>query len=152
MAEKRYYERLYAVNILIPADPVAPFNIVAGAMNSGSVTIQNYPFLIKRVSHAIVGYNGLVAPPALGAVTQDGAYRIRFRTNERNYMNEALQAIGAFGGGQFSQPIDLSAPIEMAPKETIQVDLINDTLRQNQGGLTVQVIFSGVEPWNVVPG
>jgi hypothetical protein len=137
------------VTIPLPADPggVLP----AGRSETAQITIQNFPFLMKRIGHAILGPNGVVQPGilALADVSQDGQYTIRFRTDERNYMNEPLSALGAFGGGQFSQIVDLPAPIELDPKVTIAVDVA--TTIERQQGINIQVIFEGVEPYEAAP-
>lgn len=145
----RYRARFYSVTIPLPAD--AGGLLPAGKSETGQVTIQNFPFLMKRVCHGIIGPNGVVQPGIVihNDVTQDGAYTIRFRTDERNYMNEPLLAVAAFGGGQFAEPLDLPAPIELDPKTTIAVDVASTITRQQ--GIQVQVIFEGVEPYEAAP-
>lgn len=145
----RYRSRFYSVSVPLPAD--ASGILQAGTSVTAQVTIQNFPFLVKRIGHAIIGPNGVVNPGIVTAsdVTQDGQYSIRFRTDERNFMNEPLSSLGTFGGGQFSQIVDLPAPIELEPKVTIAVDVA--TLIQRQQGITVQVIFEGVEPYEAAP-
>lgn len=137
------------MTIPFPADPGG--TVPAGRVETGSITIQNFPFLMKRVGHAIVGPNAVVNPGivAHADVSQDGQYQIRFRTDDRNYMNEPISALGAFGGGQFSQIVDLPAPVELEPKVTLAVDVINNVPRQ--AGITIQVIFEGVEPYEAPP-
>lgn len=141
---KSYQDRIYSVLITLP---LVGGVVAAGAIGAGSVTVQNFPFLCKRITHAIVGPNGLVLPVALGSYQQDGQYRIRFRTDTHNYMNEPVQAIAGFGGGQFMPFLDLSAPVEMSPKETIQFDIINDAPRGSE--VTIQIVCHGVEPIEV---
>lgn len=145
----RYRSRFYSVSVPLPAD--ASGILQAGTSVTAQVTIQNFPFLVKRIGHAIIGPNGVVNAGIVTAsdVTQDGQYSIRFRTDERNFMNEPLSSLGTFGGGQFSQIVDLPAPIELEPKVTIAVDVA--TLIQRQQGITVQVIFEGVEPYEAAP-
>jgi len=145
----RYRTRFYAVTIPIPHD--ASGKVPVGTSATGQVTVQNFPFLLKRVGHAVIGPNGVVNAGIVNAtdVSQDGQYNVRFRTDDRNYMNEPLNALGAYGGGQFSQIVDLPAPIEIAPMVTIAVDV--QTTIERQQGISVQVIFSGVEPYEAAP-
>jgi hypothetical protein len=145
----RYRSRFYAVTVPLPAD--AGGVLQAGTTATGQVTVQNFPFLMKRIGHAIIGPNGVVnAGITVHAdVSQDGQYNIKFRTDDRNYMNEPVSALGAFGGGQFSQIVDLPAPIEIEPKVTIAVDVTTTITRQQ--GISVQVIFEGVEPYEAAP-
>lgn len=140
----KYRDRFYAVDVTLPADATGV--LPAGTTATVSVTVQNFPFLAKRLGHAIIGPNNIVAPPAIPAdYSQDGQYRIRMRSNEKNYMNIPISALAGFGGGQFSQPIDFEAPIEFAPNDTIAFDVINDIRRQ--AGIVIQVIVEGVEPY-----
>lgn len=145
----RYRSRFYSVSVPLPAD--AGGTLQAGTSVTAQVTIQNFPFLIKRIGHGILGPNGVINPGIVNFadVTQDGQYTIRFRTDERNYMNEPLSAVGTFGGGQFSQIVDLPAPIELEPKVTIAVDVATTITRKQ--GISVQVIFEGVEPYEAAP-
>lgn len=145
----RYRARFYSVTIPIPADPGG--GIPAGKSETAQVTIQNFPFLVKRIGHAILGPNAVVNPGIVNPsdVSQDGQYTIRFRTDERNYMDAPLSGLAAFGGGQFSQIVDLPAPIELEPKTTIAVDVATTIARQ--AGITIQVIFQGVEPYEARP-
>lgn len=142
----KYRDRFYAVDVPLPADRVTGI-LAAGTAQTASVTVQNFPFLLKRVGHAIVGPNMLVNVGIVthADVSQDGQYRIRVRANEKNFMNVPIQALAGFGGGQFSQPIDLEAPIEFAPNDTIAVDVVNDV--QRLAGISIQIVFEGVEPY-----
>jgi len=144
----KYRDRFYSVKVTLPVDSVTGV-VPAGLSVTASRTVQNFPFLLKRVGHAIVGPNNLVNVGIVthADVSQDGQYSIRFRANEKNYMDDPIQALAGFGGGQFSQPIDLEAPIEFAPNDSIAVDVINDVVRL--AGIVVQVVFEGVEPYEV---
>ncbi len=140
-----YRDKFYAVNITLPKND--PSGLLAGTTVVASVTVQNVPFIAKRLLHAILGANKLVADPpvAIADFSQDGQYRIRFRKNDFNYMNTPISSLAGFGGGQFSQPIDLAAPIEFKPNDTIAFEVTNDVLRL--GGIVIQVGLEGVEPY-----
>lgn len=140
-----YRDKFYVVDITLPKND--PTGLLAGTTVTASVTVQNVPFIAKRCLHAIIGANLLVnnPPTALADYSQDGQYRIRFRKNDFNYMNAPVSALAGFGGGQFSQPIDLAAPIEFRPNDTIAFEVTNDVLRL--GGITIQVGLEGVEPY-----
>jgi len=142
----KYRDRFYAIDVPLPADKITGL-VPAGFAQTASVTVQNFPFLLKRIGHAVIGPNMIVSVPITSHadVSQDGQYRIRIRANEKNFMNVPIQALAGFGGGQFSQPIDLEAPIEFSPNDTISVDVVNDVPRL--AGITIQVVFEGVEPY-----
>lgn len=140
-----YRDKFYAVNATLPKND--PTGLLPGTAVTASVTVQNVPFIAKRLLHAIIGPNLLVnlPPSAIADYSQDGQYRIRIRKNDYNYMNIPISALAGFGGGQFSQPIDLAAPIEFKPNDTIAFEVVNDVLRL--GGIVIQVGLEGVEPY-----
>jgi len=145
---KRYETRFWSCDVaIVPPVPGQP--MPAGTEGKASITIQNFPFLMKRVGHAIIGPNHVIDPDpggqSIAGVAQDGQYRVQFRTDKRNWMNAPLAAVAAFGGGQFSTIIDFPAPIELNPKETISVQVFSDVVRQ--AGIVVQVVFTGLEPY-----
>jgi len=148
MKERRFRQRFYSVPVALTPDKGA--KLAAGFKNEGSVTIQNFPFLLERVGHGIVGDNHLFTAGAATSaqdVAQDGQYLIRFRTDDKNYMDNPLLGTAAFGNGQGVPPIDLNSPIEMTPKTTLVVEVINSIERQ--AGIVIQVVFHGSEPYEV---
>lgn len=142
----KYRDRFYVVNMTIP-ESAPGAGMLAGAGQTGSVTIQNFPFYAKRVGHAILGPNQVVnvGITTHNDISQDGQYAIRIRANEKSFMNAPVSALGGFGGGQFSQPIDLEAPIAFNPNDTVAVDVF--TTIDRKAGVTIQVILEGVEPY-----
>lgn len=150
MGEKKYRSRFYSVIVALTPDKGSPLN--EGFSNEASVTIQNFPFLMERLGHGIVGENHILNAGPITAhadVGQDGQYLIRFRTDDKNYMDNPLLGTAAFGNGQGVPPIDLPAPIELQPKTTLIVEIVNAVERKT--GIKVQVVFHGVEPYEVAP-
>jgi len=134
-----YKPRWYGATITIPADPgpLCP----AGKGSEASFNIVNVPFIVRRISHAIVGTNGLGATPIDNAV-QDGNYTIRWRTDQRVYDNEPIAANAGYGSE--SDLVDSPSPVELAPQTSVVIQVTNGIDRA--AGLKVQVVFAGVEP------
>jgi len=150
MDASKFKQRWYAVNVTIPA-PTVGGPLPPGALGRGTVVIENFPFLMTRVGTVILGPNELGAggAPDLGAVTQDGQYSVNFRTDHDNYMNIPLNAIAGFGSAQLGAIFDFDAPIELQPKQSVVVEVINTVDRA--AGIVVQVVFHGIEPRGLPP-
>jgi len=143
-------QRWYAVDVTIPA-PTVGGPLPPGVVGRGTVVIENFPFLMTRVGTVIMGPNqlGPGGAPDLGSVTQDGQYTINFRTDHDNYMNIPLNAIAGFGSAQLGAIFDFDAPIELLPKQSIVVEVMNTVDRA--AGIVVQVVFHGIEPRDLPP-
>lgn len=141
MADQKYKNRKYAVTVTIPSDPGPPVVLPAGAMQSGSVNIVNVPFVVKRITHGIIGSNQLDLTFPNNAI-QDGQYLIEWRSDQHNYESEPILA-GA-GYGTDADHFKLDTPEELAPKTTLTVRITNNIARLDS--LKVQLIFHGLEP------
>jgi len=136
--EQKYKNRKYAITVqfLLDALGVVP----VGAPGNGSVNIVNLPFILKKITHAIVGENHLDAAFPNSAI-QDGQYMIEWRTDQHNYESEPLHS-SAYGT-EFDH-FDLETPEELPPKTTITVHLTNNVQRLDS--TQVQLVFHGLEP------
>jgi hypothetical protein len=137
--EQKYKNRKYAITVELPADQTGACPV--GQAGSGSVNIVNVPFIVKKITHGIIGDSN-VDDPIVPSVYQDGQYTIQWRTDQHNYESEPLLANPGYGT-DFDH-FDLSCPEELAPKTTITVNLTNTIDRTD--ATTVQLIFHGLEP------
>jgi hypothetical protein len=136
----KYKPRYYQATITLTAQG-APLTLPPGESNQDSVTIVNVPFVLRRISHQIIGGNGLGANPTQNP-TQDGNYLITWRTDQHNYDSEPIGAIAGYGS-LGDQP-DTPSPVELAPKTTITVKAVNGITRDSS--IKILVVFAGVEP------
>jgi len=139
--EQKYKNRKYAITVTIPADPGPPPVLLAGGSQNGSVNIVNVPFIVKRVTHNIVGFNqvGLAYP---ANVLQDGQYLLEWRSDQYNYQSEPIMA--GSGYGTEADHFPLETPEELPPKTTITAIVTNAIARNDS--LKVQIVFHGLEP------
>lgn len=136
--------RFYTANISIATQP--PGVVPAGTMGRGSITVNNYPFFLKRFRAAILGANQIAVPtPIPSDFFQDGQFTLLWYIDNDQYMNTPMHA-GAFVDptGRPGCVIDLLAPIPVKPKQTLQIELM--TIIQRVAGINIQCIFEGVEP------
>lgn len=125
-----YRPRFYALDIVI--------DNAAGSTGGGSVTLDNTPFILDRITHSILG--ALV-------LDQDGQYLISIRDDQYNYTQRPVVAQGALGGvygGASSFPLPLRAFFRGSA--TISVDVTNLRDRAyGPGNWVLQIVFVGFE-------
>lgn len=139
--EQKYKNRKYAVSINLPVDENAV--VPVGERQGNSVTVVNLPFILKRITHGIIGNNHLDPTTDLvPSIFQDGQYTIEWRTDQHNYESEPILACSGYGSDNDHFPLE--TPEELAPKTTITVFITNQVQRSD--ATTVQVIFHGLEP------
>jgi hypothetical protein len=138
--DQKYKNRKYAVSINLPVDENAV--VPVGERQSNSVTVVNLPFILKRISHGVLGGNHIGVADLVPTVFQDGQYTIEWRTDTHNYESEPLLACAWYGSDNDHFPLE--TPEELAPKTTITVYITNQI--QRTAATTVQVIFHGLEP------
>jgi len=136
----KYKPRYYQATITLPATGV-PLTLPPGESNQDSFNIVNVPFILKRISHQIIGGNGLGANPTINPV-QDGNYLITWRTDQHNYDSGPIGALAGYGS-LGDQP-DTPSPVELSPKTTVTVKAINGITRD--ASIKILVVFAGVEP------
>lgn len=137
--------RWYPVNITV-GEPPGP--VPLGTSGKGSVTVQDVPFILKRITHALLTLNGLFPPPPdptaiLGAIP-DGLWTITLKTDTHVYMAEPIALTAAFGSAIGFDWLELPSPVEIAPKTTFSVELTTQVPRLFPVGL--QIVLAGAEP------
>lgn len=143
----KYTERFYATSIELPAVPGG--TVPAGVRNDGSITLQNRPFIAKRVRTAIIGPNQIVGGLAgIDDVFQDGQYFISWKTQNRNFMNQPILVAASFQDVAGQKGQEFIAPMPLDPKDVLEITLVNAIVRQF--GINIQVVFEGVEPFDLV--
>jgi hypothetical protein len=116
--------------------------IPAGTTGRASVTIQDLPFILKRITWAYLTLNGL-APAPIGLIP-DGFYYFSFKTDNHVYSLEPVALNAAFGSGFGFQWLDLPSPVELRPKTTFQGELTTGLARTIP--TTLQFVLAGMEP------
>ncbi len=141
MEEKQKYKnRFYEITVLLPIDGAA--QIPVGASIRGSFNIINKPFIMTRITHAVIGLNQFAGGAA--GLQQLGQYLIELRTDQYNYQTAPINAV--LMNGSYTDWIKLPTPEELAPKTTVSVIITNTLLRTEGEPLVVQVVFHGLEP------
>jgi hypothetical protein len=145
----KFTERFYATTVELAVVPGGAGTLAAGIRGEGSITLQNRPFLAKRMRTAIVGPNQIVGGLTdIQDIFQDGQYLLTFKTQSRNFMNQPILVAGMFQDVTGQRGGDFIAPIPMDPKDVIEIEITNAILRQ--AGINIQVVFEGVEPLDIV--
>jgi len=140
MSDQKYKNRKYAITVSLPVDQTAVCPV--GSQNGGSVTIVNFPFILKRITHGIVGDNHIGVASLVPTIYQDGQYTLTWRTDQHNYESEPLLCQAGYGTDY--DHLALETPEELAPKTTITIQVVNQI--QRTAATTIQFIFHGLEP------
>jgi hypothetical protein len=116
--------------------------LLAGAVGKASVTIQDVPFLLKRITWAMTSLNGW-APLPFGLIP-DGFFQIQIKTDNHTYMLDPISINAAFGTGFGFFWMDLPSPVELRPKTTVTFELT--TLIPRTAPVSLQFVLHGAEP------
>lgn len=116
--------------------------LLAGASGKNSVTIQDVPFLLKKITWAMTSLNGL-APAPLGLIP-DGFYQVTVKTDNHTYMLNPIAINAAFGTGFGFFWMELPSPVELRPKTTVTFELT--TLIPRTAPVSLQFVLHGAEP------
>ena len=111
-------------------------------VGSGSVTLDNTPFVLDSLTHGIVA-----ADPSL----QDGQYKLTLRDDQTNYTTQPAMAHQAFGGVyNGNNVIPLPLRVFFRGSSTLTVDIINliDRSGAGQQFFDLQIVFHGFERWD----
>jgi hypothetical protein len=138
--------RFYTIPVTV-GKPAAP--VLAGDIGRASVTIQDLPFILKKITWCLLSFNGLLPFPTdpisgLVSLIPDGHFMISFKTDNHVYSLEPIQIAAAFGSGFGFQWQDLPSPVELRPKTTFTVELT--TMLDRHYPVTVQLLLHGMEP------
>lgn len=145
-AKSRFYRTVHRFEVVAPSTVVN-----AGTAIPATFQVTDQPFVCKRVSWQIKGYNGITDPTTstgdlLAALQQDGQMSLELLADNQSYMLDPIPFIAAMGGGSLGQAwIDLPAPIILLPKQTIKATVHNN-LQRSFGPVQVVLVFAGEEP------
>lgn len=110
-----------------------------------TILIMNQPFIMDRISHAIVGPT---ADPDASGLAQDGQYFINWQEEMSEYQNEPLLAIPAYG--TFDFPLYLSSPVPFAGNKTLTFRVTNAytrVLTPVAESFKVHIVIHGLADW-----
>ena len=135
----RYRPLVYGVPISVGVND--------GDVGRGSITINNQPWIMTRITHQI---QGATADPATSGLYQDGQYTIEYRDEQSNYQNGPIPAEMMFGSVRSGYAMDLPYPIPFAGNKTISFNVTNLVTRTLVPGATqfvVWIAIHGVADW-----
>jgi len=134
----------YPVTIDVP--------VAAGGSESGSVTINNQPFIFTDLGHQIMGNTG---DPETSGLYQDGQYDIEWRDEQSNYQSAPVPASAAFGGGAYGYNVPLSLPIAYPGTKTLTFRIVNAytrilTPQPAEAVFKVKIVVIGIADWGTL--
>jgi hypothetical protein len=136
----RFRPMFYSVRISVP--------MAINGVASNSVPVYNQPFILKRLTHEIIG--PAADPDVLGwDVYQDGQYSISFKDEQSVYQNNPISANAMFGNVHQGLSIPLAMPLPYAGSKTLAFDVQNLVTRtlQDVEFFTLQIGLHGVSDW-----
>lgn len=121
--------------------------VIINGIGRGSVTTNAQPFLLTRITHAVVGctYDWQTT-----GLYQDGQYSIWFRDEINNYQNQPIMAETMFGCNRTGHYLDFAIPIGYPGNRTISFEITNRcarTLSPESDYFTVALTLHGVADW-----
>lgn len=138
----RYRPLYYGVKIAV--------GIAAGAVGRGSITINNQPYIMTRITTKIVGNT---ANPSVSGLYQDGQYDIEWKDEQSNYQNGPIPADLLFGSVASGYIIELAFPIAFAGNKTLSFTLTNQVNRAvvpQVETFEIAVALHGVADWGTL--
>jgi len=135
----RYRPMFYSVEISVP--------VTQGGIGRGSVTINNQPYIMTRITHKIIGRT---ATPDTSGLYQDGQYDLEFKDEQSNYQNQPIPADIMFGSVATGFLIELPYPIPFAGNKTLTFNITNRVpraLSPQQDHYPVHIAVHGVADW-----
>jgi len=131
----RYRPMYYGVEISVP--------VTTGGVGRGSITINNQPYIMTRITHKIVGRTA----DSQSGLFQDGQYDLEFKDEQTNYQNMPLPADIMFGSVATGYLIELPYPIPFAGNKTLSFNITNRVARAlspQQDHFPISVVVHGV--------
>ena len=138
----RYRPMYYGVDISVP--------VIQGGVGQGSITINNQPYIMTRVTHKIVGRT---ADPDTSGLYQDGQYYLEFKDEQSNYQNGPIPADIMFGSVVSGYVMELPFPLAFAGNKTLTFRITNvppRALSPTQDYYTVHVAIHGIADWGTL--
>jgi hypothetical protein len=125
--------------------------LTSGATESGTIKLNNQPFILTRITHEIVGR--YVLDPLNSWLENDGHYSVEWKDENSNYQNQPIVADLMWGRIKFGGSIELPFPIPYAGNKTLTFRVQNRRLRVSDTGATlfrVGIVAHGVADWGIV--
>lgn len=133
----RYKPMWYGLELDVP--------ITDNGIGEGSITTNNQPFLLYRITHQIVGASWDWLTTGL---EQDGQYTIEFRDEQSNFQNIALPAPTLYG--PWDDPKDFAIPLAYSGNRTFKFRVINRharVLTPSADYFKLAIVMHGVSDW-----
>ncbi|OGO03688.1 MAG: hypothetical protein A2Y72_07760 [Chloroflexi bacterium RBG_13_53_26] len=123
--------------------------LAGGQSESGTVTLNNQPYIWQFLSHMILGNTYDWETTGL---MQDGQYMIEFKDEQSNYQNVPVAASAAFGQGKTGYMVEFPFPIPFAGNKTITFRVTNNYTRiltptPAAPVFPVNLVLGGVADW-----
>lgn len=117
----------------------------SGDRGTGSIYLNNQPFILTRITHQIVGDT---AHSSTSDLFQDGMYSIYWRDDQSVYTNAPIMANSAFGSVASGFSYELPYPIPYAGSKTISFEVTNRVTRDLEADeFVVAILLHGVAFW-----
>jgi len=135
----QYKPMWYGVEIDVP--------VADNGVGEGSINLNNQPFLMYRLTHAIIGatYDWLTT-----GREQDDQYTIEFRDENSNYQNIPIMAALLYGSAREGRYVDFAIPLAYSGNRTIHFRVINRhtrVLTPSSDYFKVGIAVHGVADW-----
>jgi len=139
----RWRPMFYPVEISVP--------VALGQSGTGSVNLNNQPFIFTKLTHQIVGPTA----DSQSGLVQDGMYDIEFKDQQSNYQKDPVMADQIAGSVIAGYQTDLPFPIPFAGNRTVTFRVTNRVLRvlvPEADYYTVALTMHGVADWGELVG
>lgn len=111
-----------------------------GSVGRGSVTLDNRPFILQRITHEILSVDN-------EELYQDGNYLVSWRDDLSTYCSTPAPADSMFGSVRVGHPLPLPTPINFSGNRTISFDVQNMISRLAYGPtFKIAFVLAGIEP------
>jgi hypothetical protein len=135
----RYRPQFYHVEIDVPVN--------LNGVGRGSITINNQPYALTRITHKLVGN---VKDPEASGLFQDGMYDVEWKDEQSSYVDGPIAADLMWGWNHSGYVLELPFPIPYAGAKTLSFVVTNRvarTLIPEADTFPVQICLHGVGDW-----
>lgn len=140
----QYRPMWYGVEIDVP--------VILNGQGEGSINLNNQPYLLYRISHAIIGATYDWATTGL---MQDDQYSISFRDEQSNYQNMPAMSALLYGSAREGRYNDFAIPLAYSGNRTLHFQIINRVTRvlaPQADYFRVGITLHGVSDWGPLVG
>jgi len=135
-APGRYRPQWYHVEIDV--------GVVAGQQGRGSISLNNEPFCIVRMTHKIVGDTANASQTGL---FQDGMYDVEWKDQQRNYVDGPMAADLMWGSDIAGYNMSFPFPLPYSGNDTLSFIVTNRVTRvlaSEEETFPVQIVVHGI--------